>query len=153
MAELSTRAYNCLDKVDARRSSYLATVGIENGKFLSELRGAVAGMSCVSNFDKSKYKELQSVRSVGSLKNLDSNIFDRVIAQYSSELSFKELVRVAEDFGKVLIQGISKEQIGGLIRLLNNRGGIFETWTFGGYNGTIDLLFRVRKYGVTNSRQ
>jgi len=135
------------DKLSIRTTDYFASIGILNEKFLSKIMNGVKGMACVGPVDKKRYKNLENIRVVKDIKELEESVFDKILAVYSEYLNFKELVKVVDHFGMVLIQDVPINKQSVLLNLLGTKAGIFETWILRNRNQSfVDLLFKVRKY-------
>lgn len=144
-----------LNKLDIRSSDFVATVGFEDGFFLTEMKRLSKGLACVGSINKKTFSDLRGVRSVDSEKQLDDGAFDKILAVYSDYLSLDDLIRSADHLGMVLVTNIPREilddntVVGGRKGLLMkfNKQGIFDVWFLkNGRKGTFDLLFKVRKY-------
>jgi len=142
------------NKLDIRSSDFVATVGYEDGFFLTELKRASNGLACVGDINKKMFSDLRNVRSVDSEKQLDDNVFNKVAAIYSDHLSLDDLIRSTDHMGMILISEIPREIVDdpkvlggrkGLLMKFHNKG-IFEIWFLKSKKGTFDFLFKVRKY-------
>ena len=137
------------EKLSLRTVDYFASIGIDDGVFLSGFVDMTKGTACVANFNKDRFKKLANSKVVEDVRSLDDSVFDKVLANYSDDLNIRQLVRITDNFGMVLIQNVPNNKQKVLTRLLNNKAGIFDIWTlFNNRVGSCDLLFKVRKYNV-----
>lgn len=134
-----------LNQLSVRTGDYMAAVYIFDNKLLSYLFKSVKGLACVGNVNKTE--SMQGTKVVQGTHSLYSDVFDKIISNYDPRLDIRELVRVADDFGLVLLLNVPIDKIIGVVSFLNNRTGIFDTWTFKNRSSdTVNLLFKVRKY-------
>jgi hypothetical protein len=133
-----------LDKLDIRTTDYVAVASnVDSGPF-NTIKDTVKG---VVSFGNCAFQG-QGVRAVGSVKDLDRDAFDKIIAYYDEGLRVKDLIKASDHFGLVLVKNFPKDKRGILFRVALKKKGIFEVWELENRkSGTLDLLFRVRKYG------
>ena len=138
---------NILDKLMIRSSDYVATVDVEDDNVLSKIYRIAKGMICAGKVGQDDLSGLEKIKVVKNIKQIDEDVFNKIIVIYSDEINLKSLVRIAEHLGHVLICEIPIDKKEIFENLLAQKAGIYETWDFAGdKKGCVDFLFKVRKY-------
>ena len=80
------------DKLSVRTTDYIATIGVEDERLLSEMLGSVKGMVCVGDINKKRFKNLEDVKVVKSIEDLDRSAFDKVFTIYGNNFKVRDLI-------------------------------------------------------------
>lgn len=135
------------DKLSIRTTDYVATIGVKDERFLSQMLDSVKGMVCVGDINKKKFKNLENVKVVKSVGDLDNSAFDKVLVSYGDNFRAKELIDISDNLGMVLVGRLPKDMRGKGFKIALRKMGIFEIWELErNLSNSVDLLFRVRKY-------
>ena len=91
------------DKLFVRSTDYVATVDVEDSDVLSDLYQSSKGLVCVGKVSDKNFEGLGTVKMLKGVKQLDSSIFNKILAVYNDELNIKGIVSAAENLGLVLL--------------------------------------------------
>jgi hypothetical protein len=138
---------NVLDKLMMRSNDYVAAIDVEDDHVLADIRSTAKAMVCVGKAGSVGFEGLKDIKVFKSIKQVDESVFNKVLVTYSDELNLKNVVRIAENLGMVLICGVPGDKKEVFENLLARKAGIYEVWDFeSDKKDNVDFLFKVRKY-------
>jgi len=138
---------NVLEKLMVRSSDYVATIDVEDDYTLASMYDAAKAMVCVGRMGQDSFEGLKNTKVIKNIKQMDDNIFNKIVASYSDDLNLRSVVRVAGHMGLVLICDVPEQKKEIFESLLAKKAGIYEVWDLeSDTNECVDFLFKVRKH-------
>ena len=138
---------NVFEKLDIRGCDYVAAIDIEDDNILSQLYHSSKGLVCAGKAGTKRFDGMKEINIYKEPKQIDDDVFNKVVANYEDDLNLKGLVRISENKALVLICGVPQEKKDIFESILEKKAGIFEYWDFDSDKQDCrDFLFKVRKY-------